>query len=1118
MTEKIRTGVYVCHCGVNIAGMIDVLSVAQYAADLPNVTIARTNKYTCSDPGQDIIKNDIREHNLNRVVIAACSPTMHEKTYRKALLSAGLNPYLLEMANIREHCAWVHNDKNMSTSKAKDLVRTAVKRVSMHQPLESQEITVNPNTLIIGGGIAGITAALEIAEAGHQVFLVEKNPSIGGHMAQLDKTFPTLDCAACISTPKMSLVGQHPKITLLSYSEVTALEGHTGNFKANIRRKPRYVNEIDCKGCGDCASVCPVTLSSEFDLGLATRKAAYRPFPQSVPNTYTIDRRGSPPCRAACPAGVNAHGYTTLIAQSKFSEAIEVVRRTMPFVSVCGRVCTHPCESYCSRAQLDEAVSIRALKKFIADYEISHGRKTVKNEINRTEKIAVIGSGPAGLSCAYDLLKLGYPVTIFEAAEKAGGMLRYGIPSYRLPDAALDNDISYIQELGLQIKTNYRIESIERLKNDGFSSIFMAGGAWQSRKLGITGETANGVYYALDILKQSRNKASISLGRKVIIIGGGNAAIDSARTAVRLGATEVNIVYRRSRDEIPAIAEEIETAESEGIRLTLLAAPVAIKEKNNQVMGVRCIQMELGEPDISGRRKPSAINNSEFEIPADSIIIAVGQTFEGHGCFDDLEYRTDGMIQTDPLTLATNIPGVFAGGDAATGPSTVIEAIASGKEGAVSIDRYLNKRDMVSNRKPELDITHPDLRGVLPKPRTKILRTNSETKSFDEIELCLNEEQAIAEASRCLNCSGCSDCRQCVTACEPGCIDFNQKAEDIVIEAGNIIIATGYEMFDPSAITQYGYGKYENVITSLEFERLANASGPTNGMIQLKDGRKPESVAFIHCVGSRDKNYHEYCSQICCMYSLKQAHIVKERSGAQVYQLYIDLRCAGKGYEEFSNRVTDKGVNLIRGKVAEITDQTINDEPSGKLIVITEDTLQGEILRIPADMVVLAAAVEPQNDAEYTGRLFNTPHSADGFFLERHPKLDPVATMNDGVFIAGCAQGPKDIPQTVSQAQAAASKVLATITKGSILLEPCISKVIEENCDGCAYCVEPCPYNAITLIEYVNKGEVKKTVDSDSMKCRGCGVCMATCPKQGIVVNNFTTSQLQSMVDELVTI
>src|SRR5208283_4203639 len=319
MNEEPKIGVYICHCGANIAATIDVESLSNNVKNMTGVVIVRTNKYTCSDPGQDVIKKDIKELGLNRVVVAACSPQMHEKTYRRVLSAARLNPYLLEIANIREHCAWVTHDKAKATTKAFDLVKAAVKKAALLEPLTAKSIGVNPATLVVGGGIAGMQATLEIAEAGHQVYLVEKEPAIGGHMAQLDKTFPTLDCAACIATPRMSQIGSHPNITLLNYSEVATVAGQVGDFKVKIKRKARYVNN-NCTGCGQCATVCPVLLPNEFELGLADRKAIYKPFVQAVPNKYTIDRRRVPPCRHTCPAGVNAQGYIALTAQGKYPE------------------------------------------------------------------------------------------------------------------------------------------------------------------------------------------------------------------------------------------------------------------------------------------------------------------------------------------------------------------------------------------------------------------------------------------------------------------------------------------------------------------------------------------------------------------------------------------------------------------------------------------------------------------------------------------------------------------------------------------------------------------------------------------------------------------------------
>ncbi|TET40414.1 MAG: CoB--CoM heterodisulfide reductase iron-sulfur subunit A family protein, partial [Dehalococcoidia bacterium] len=570
--EEAKIGVYVCHCGLNIAQTVDVKEVARHAGTLPSVALSRDYMFVCSDPGQDLIKNDIKELGLNRVVVASCSPRLHELTFRRVCESAGLNPYLLEMVNIREQCSWVHEEG--STEKAKALVEAAVRRVFYHEPLVVKEGPYDPNTLVVGGGIAGIQAALEIANSEHKVYLVEREPSIGGHMIQLDKTFPTLDCSQCILTPKMSEVGSHSYIELFAYSEVEEISGYVGNFKAKIRKKARYVDVNKCTGCGVCMEKCPYKTDSEFELGLAKRKAAYIPFPQAVPNVFTID-------------------------------------------------------------------------KDICIYIKSEGKK----------------------------------------------------------------------------------------------------------------------------------------------------------------------------------------------------------------------------------------------------------------------------------------------------------------------------------------------------------------------------------------------CGACIKFCEAGAIDFSQQDEIIEVEVGSIILATGFGLMDSKRVPQCGYGKYDNVMTGLEFERMVSPTGPTGGKIRLEDGGEPESVAIIHCVGSRDKNYHEYCSRVCCMYALKQANYIKqELPDADVYQLYMDMRSFGDGYEEFYERLSNEGVNFIRGKMAQVTDRAMSDEEKGKLIVVSEDTLLGRIIRIPVDMVILCNALEPQHDAGKVASLFTISQKATGFFLERHPKLDPVATPLEGIFVAGCCQSPKDIPDTVAQASAAAARVLAMIS------------------------------------------------------------------------------------------
>ncbi len=651
--EAPRIGVYICHCGTNIAGTVDVEEVARWAGQQEGVVVARDYKFMCSSLGQDLIENDIKEQKLNRIVVAACSPLMHEKTFRGACQKAGLNPFFFEMANIREHDAWATDDKTAATFKAKALVEGAINRVKYHMPLEPIPVDINPNTLVVGGGIAGITAALELANAGYHVYLVERSPSIGGHMAQLDKTFPTLDCSACILTPKMVDVGQHENITLLSYSEVEAVEGYLGNFTITVRKKARYVNEDLCTGCGICIEKCPrKVIDTEFEAGLGYRKVIYRPFPQAVPKYPVID----------------------------------------------------------------------------------------------TE------------NCTY---------------------------------------------------------------------------------------------------------------------------------------------FQRGK------------------------------------------------------------------------------------------------------------------------------------------------------------------------------------------------------------------CKACQLFCPTKAIDFEQEDELINFQVGNIIIATGYDLFDARRIPQYGYGRLANVFTSLEFERMVNAAGPTGGRIVLRDGvTQPQSVAIIHCVGSRDKNYHEYCSKICCMYSLKFAHLVRERlPDAEVYNFYIDIRAPGKGYEEFYHRVLHEGAHLIRGRVAEVTDAAREPGEEGKLIIQVEDTLIGKQRRIPVDMVILSAGVEARKDSREVAQLFKMGCDFDGFFGERHPKLDPVATMTEGVYIAGCAQGPKDIPDTVAQGAAAAARVAGLIHQGTVLMEPVRAHIHEDLCSGCRICNNLCPYNAIVFHEDRQVSEVITAL------CQGCGTCVAACPSGVISGAHFTNEQLFAQIE-----
>jgi heterodisulfide reductase subunit A len=647
---KQKIGVYICHCGTNIAATVNCHELSGFAGTLPGVKAARDYRYLCSDPGQDLIKKDIRELSLDRVVIAACSPRMHEMTFRNVLSAEGLNPYFLNVANIREQCSWVHRDRERATDKAKQLLRAAVARVLRQEGLTARKVGITPTVLVVGAGIAGIQAALNIASAGMKVALVEKGPFIGGHMAQLDKTFPTLDCSSCIFTPKTVEVARNNNIELFVCSDVAEVKGHVGNFTVTIKKNPTFVDFSRCTGCGDCAEACVLKkgVPSDFEEGMAMRRAIYIPFPQAVPLKAVVDKES-------------------------------------------------------------------------------------------------------------------------------------------------------------------------------------------------------------------------------------------------------------------------------------------------------CLLLSKGK------------------------------------------------------------------------------------------------------------------------------------------------------------------CKKaCIEACKAEAIRFDQKEEVIEKEIGSIIVATGYDPFDPHLLPQYGYGVYDNIITSLQFERLSSPSGPTQGEIRLKDGTAPKGIAFLHCIGSRDENANLHCSRICCMASMKQAHLAKEKTGAEIYEFYIDINAFGKGYQEFYKRVREEGIYFIRGKGSEIY------RKDGRLIVEAEDTLLGIPVEIPVDMVVLGTGLTARRDAEKVAQVFGISRSADGFFMEAHPKLRPVATNVDGIFLAGCCQAPKDIPDTVAQASAAAAEVMSLITKGEIEVEPTTASIDPELCAGCKLCIEICAYSAIDFVEAKGISAVNGAL------CKGCGACTAICPNKAARQNHFTQPQVLAEVEGMV--
>lgn len=1121
-----RVGVYVCHCGVNISATVDVERVREFAAGQPDVAVARDYRFMCSDPGQEMIRYDIQEHGLTRVVVAACSPQMHELTFRGACEAGGLNRYLFQMANIREQCAWVHSDREKATTKAIGLVNAAVRRVVHQKPLTPLRSPIHPDTLVVGGGIAGIQAALEIAESGNRVYLVERDSTIGGKMAKFDKTFPTLDCAACILTPKMVSVGHRKNIDLMTMSEVESVSGFIGNFKVRVRKKARYVDS-KCTSCGECVKVCPVSVPNAFDELKSERTAVHKAFPQAVPNTYLIDKQQRPPCREACPIGQEAAGYIALIREGRFADAIRLIRTRNPLPVVCGRVCYHPCETECNRGYVDSPVAIQHLKRFATDWEMQHGDEVAPPQIDewRPEKVAIIGAGPAGLTCAHDLALRGYRSTIFEKDPIAGGMLAVGIPEYRLPKRLLNSEIRFIERMGATIRTNEQLGrdfTIESLRTQGYAAVFVAIGAHKSVSLDIPGEQFEGVHSGIDFLRRVNLGMPAHVDGHVAVIGGGNTAIDAARTALRSGASKVTILYRRTRAEMPAAESEIADAEAEGVAVSYLTAPIEVVGKNGRVAGLRCVMMKLGEPDKSGRRRPMPLPGSEFTLEFDHIIVAISQMpdlsqLNGKG---KLELRTsrEGTLVVDTETTQTEVPWVFAGGDLVHGPSTVIAAMGAGKRAAEAIDKYL-KGEPLADFKTHL--VRPDVlraetfrphdyaplyKDTPKRPRTTMRKLDPAVRAqtMSEVELGYTEEEARREASRCLNCGVCVECYQCVDACLPKAIHHDMKDEVAEIDVGQIIVATGYKLMDPRRMSQYGYGKFDDVYTSLEFERLLNATGPSGGKVLTRAGNVPRAVAILHCIGSRDENYNRYCSRVCCMYASKFAHLARERTHAEVYQFYIDMRAFGKGYEEFYSRVMDEGVTMIRGKAAEVVE---SGNGHGKYLVRCEDTLIGRFREIPVDMVVLCNAIEPAADAALVKKLFSISQSPDGFFLERHPKLDPTATTTDGVFIAGCCQGPKDIPDTVAQASAAAARVLAFISKREVEIDPVRAAIEEELCSGCRICNNLCPYQAIAF------DATKKVSRIQEALCKGCGTCVAACPAGAIAGAGFTDEQIMAEIE-----
>jgi heterodisulfide reductase subunit A-like polyferredoxin len=911
--------------------------------------------------------------------------------------------------------------------------------------------------VVVGGGIAGIQAALDIANSGVKVYLVEQAPAIGGRMAQLDKTFPTNDCAMCISSPKLVDAGRHPNIELLTNTEIVSLEGEAGHLQATVRRWPRYVDLEKCTACADCVEVCPVSLPNEFNQGLNSRTAIYQPYPQAVPNQYAITKRGTSPCKATCPAETSAQGYVNLIAAGRYAEALKVVMEYNPFPATVGRVCHHPCETECSRGQLDEPVAICALKRFVADWVYEHGgpQQVLSVAPPTGHRIAVVGAGPMGLTAAHFLAHWGYQVSILEALPVAGGMMRVGIPSYRLPREVLQREVDAIVDLpGVELKLNHPVRDINKLFDRGYDAVILAIGAHAAQKIGIPGEDTEGVFQGVPFLRavslgqELPDQELPEIGRRVVVVGGGNTAVDTARTALRLGAQEVHILYRRSRVEMPASTEEIEMAEHEGVHLELLAQPIEAISDEGHLVAVKCVRMKLGEPDASGRRRPVPIEGSEFLVECDTMVAAVAQAPEisfldpDHGLEVDT-YR--GTFVVDDRTLATNRLGVFAGGDAVRGAAALIEAVAHGRRAALSVDRYLRQEPLLSPREERpldtVELSQAEIQAMVdeeqvpltPRAEVPTAPARERRQDFREVALPLTEDQACAEAERCFRCGLCSECHLCVDACKPGAVDHYMAPTEETLDASALVLAPGYTLYDPEQSPEWGYGRYPNVVTSLEFERMLSASGPTRGHIaRPSDGVEPKRIAFLQCAGSRDQN-HNYCSSVCCMYATKEGMLAMEHvPGVEVHIFQMDMRAFGKNFDAYYRRGRELGIVYHNSRLSKAY-----QDPKTKDIVLKYTAPDGKLREERFDILVLSVGMEPPENVAALAETVGIERNEHGFAL-REP-FHPVETSRDGVFVCGTFAEPKDIPDSVVEAGGAAAAALAVIGESrGTMIEPLV--------------------------------------------------------------------------------
>ena len=890
---------------------------------------------------------------------------------------------------------------------------------------------VKYDVLVVGSGIGGMESALKLGDMGYKVLLVEKEGSVGGKTILLSKVFPTLDCASCISTPKMGATIHHPNLTVLTYTEVDGItEDGGGSFVAKIRQKPRYVDMDACTGCRQCEMTCSVAVPDEFNADMVSRRAAYIAFPQAVPKKAVIERAGTSPCISGCPAGIKPHGYIALIRKGEYEKAFQLVCEATPLVGSLGRACYAPCEEECTRGDLEGSLSIRRLKRFIADKHYAKGHSPIEVAPPNGKKVAIVGSGPAGLTAAWHLARKGYAVTIFEAASQAGGMLRLALPPFRLPNEVVDDDIANVTDAGVEILTDTKVEDLAALKEQGYDAVLLAIGTHQATKLKVPGEGLGGILRASDFLKSAKLGEELKVeGKKVLVIGGGNVAIDVGRTALRHGAGRVELLTLESGDDLPAHPQEVADAKAEGVRFRSSCGVSRFLGEGSvsSVELMRCVAVF----DTKGRFSPKYADGTSGTIDCDMVIVAAGMRPDS-GEFG-LPINPNGTIQVHPSTLQTGISHVFAAGDVVVGPSMITTAAGQGWRAAHMMDRWLQGEPFDAEQF-----------GLAPAvvDRAEVLARQREYSElpaaagreggplapgeFYPDEETMTEEEALESAARCLDCGVCSECQECVKICPPQCIHMDQQGRESEVEVGAVIMATGYSLFPADLKPQYGYGKYKNVITGMQMDRLLAPTRPYNAVVRPGDGKVPDSIAYILCTGSRDETLdNPLCSRICCMYSIKQNQLIMGALPlADLTVYYMDVRAVGKGYDEFYEQAKAMGADFVKGRVAEVT-----EKEDGNLVLRYEDIENGTISEAEHDLVVLAVGVRPNESANELfgeGALGLDEYAYVG---EPEEDLDPACTNLPGVYVAGSASGVKDIPDSILHAGAAVAQAAAHLER-----------------------------------------------------------------------------------------